>query len=47
MTCLEALAMSPYILVIRGLKSSDIVAKIQRALEASFGIPLPRADGIA
>jgi hypothetical protein len=38
--------MSPYNLVIHALKFSDVVAKIQRALAASFGVPLPRADGI-
>jgi hypothetical protein len=46
MTRLEASAMSPYDLVILALKFSDVVAKIQRALAASFGVPLPRADGI-
>jgi hypothetical protein len=57
MICFKALAMSHYNLVIHALKFSDIIAKIQRALVASFGVPLPRlfsklayltaADGIA
>jgi len=42
MTCSEALAMSPYNLMIYALKVSDIIAKIQRALVASSGVPLPR-----
>ena len=42
MTCFEALAMSPYNLMVHALKVNDIIAKIQRALVASFGVPLPR-----
>jgi len=42
MACFKALAMSPYNLVIQALKFSDVVAKIQRALAASFGVPTPR-----
>ncbi len=34
--------MSPYNLVIHALNFSDVVAKIQRALAASFGVPTPR-----
>jgi hypothetical protein len=38
----SALAMSPYNLVIHALKFSDLVARIQRAFAASFGVPTPR-----
>jgi hypothetical protein len=34
--------MSPYKLVIHALKFGDVVAKIQRALAASFGVPSTR-----
>jgi hypothetical protein len=33
--------MSPYKLVIHALKFSDVVAKIERALAANFGVPVP------
>jgi len=42
MARIKALAMSPYNLVIHALKFSDVVAKIQRVLAASFGVPTPR-----
>jgi hypothetical protein len=34
------LGMSPYKLVIHALKFGDVVAKIQRALATSFGVPV-------
>ena len=39
MAYFKTLAMSPYNLVIQALKFSDVVAKIQRVLAASFGVP--------
>jgi hypothetical protein len=35
------LGMSPYKLVIHALRFGDAVAKIQRTLAASFGVPVP------